>query len=88
MNKIVISSLHLNPTKTLLYELTIEQTKTILGGVYPSGIGIMNITDSTYLFNSPRKDRRYWSIGPYSHTSNENSYNTVDNSRSIYNGLI
>ncbi len=88
MTKIAISALHSHSPKTSIHNLTPEQAETILGGFYPPEIGIMNVTDSTYLYNSPRLDRRYWAVGPYSVSKNENDYNSVDYSRSIYNRFL
>ncbi|WP_414590392.1 hypothetical protein [Anabaena sp. CCY 9614] len=88
MNKIIIASLQANSIKRNLHNLTPEQAETILGGIYPPGVGIMNVTDSTYLYYSPRQDQRYWAIGLSAHTSSENKYNTLDYSRSTYNGFI
>jgi hypothetical protein len=88
MTQIIISTLQPNSIKTFLHNLTVEKAETILGSFYPSGIGILNVTDSTYIYNSPRLDRRYWAVGPYSSTSNENDFNSVNYSRSIYNRFL
>ncbi|WP_414590391.1 hypothetical protein [Anabaena sp. CCY 9614] len=88
MTKIVIYALHSNSIKRVIHNLTTEQAETVMGGIYPPGIDMMNITDSTYLYYSPRQDRRYWAIGAYSTATNENKYNSIDYSRSIYNRFI
>jgi hypothetical protein len=88
MVKIIISALHSNSIKTVIHNLNPEQAEIVLGGNYFPGIGIMNITDSTYLYNSPRQDQRFWAVGTNSYASNENKYNSTDYSRSIYNRAI
>jgi hypothetical protein len=86
MAKITISNLRTYSIEPFIHNLTSELSETILGGFYTSGIGIMNITDSTYLYDSPRADRRFYAIGIKSFSSNENSYNSLDYGRTIYNG--
>ncbi len=86
MTKIVISALYPDYLKPFTHNLTPQQAETILGGIYASGIGILNVTDSTYLYNSPRADRRFYAVGLHSFSGNENSYDSFNYSRTIYNG--
>jgi hypothetical protein len=90
MTKIAISVLHPNAIEAFIHNLTPEQAEIILGGVstFPYSNGIMNITDSTYIYFSPRQDRRLIALGPNSYGFHEGTFNSVDNSRAIYNKFI
>lgn len=87
MAKIVISVLPLNIINAFSYNLNIEQSQTILGGVYPYGFFLMNTTDSVYI-GAVRADQRAYAVGAYSINISDNKYDTIDYSRSIYNTFI
>lgn len=77
MAKIVISG----------YSLTPEQAETVLGGAYPYGFNMVNITDRTYI-NSVDDSVRFDGGGAGSVNYHDNNINTTTSSRSISNTFI
>ncbi|AFY46438.1 hypothetical protein Nos7524_0527 [Nostoc sp. PCC 7524] len=87
MTKIVLSSLHLSPIKTFMYDLTTGEVDTITGGGYPSRFYINNVTDEVSIKNLGG-DNTIEAGGIYSVSNHDNKINTIDYSRSIHNRFI
>lgn len=86
MAKILIHSLHSEPINSFIYNLTPEQTETVLGGNSLYGFDMMNITDNLYIGMQVTDQILY--TGEYTTTIHNNRHETVDGSRSIHNTFI
>ncbi|BBD59686.1 hypothetical protein NIES2109_24770 [Nostoc sp. HK-01] len=82
-----IFTLHSNSIEAFIDNLITEQTETILGGLYPYGFRIMNITDRTYI-NAVDNSVRFDGGGAGSVNYHDNNIHTTTSSRSIYNRFI
>ncbi len=83
MSKIIVFSLLSTQSKTFIQKLTPEEAETILGGSYPYGLHIVNITDSVTI-NTSGGDNTV-EAGTNSLSYHDNKINTTDYSRSIIN---
>jgi len=83
MSKILVLSFHSTRSQTFIQKLTPEEAETILGGSYPYGFHIVNITDSVTINTSGGDDTVEAGINSISY--HDNKINTVDYSRSIIN---
>lgn len=83
MSKIIMFNLHPTLNKTFIHQLTLEETEAILGGSYPYGFHIVNITDSVSI-NTVGGDNTV-EAGINSVSYHDNKIHTVDYSRSNVN---
>ncbi|MBD2610045.1 MAG: hypothetical protein RMY62_002135 [Nostoc sp. ZfuVER08] len=86
MAKIVIYTLLDNQIKEFFHKLTLEKLEAILGGFYPAGFHIVNITDSVGI-NPQGGDNTYEAVN-HSISYHDNKINSIDYSRSIYNNFL
>ncbi|BAT55323.1 hypothetical protein NOS3756_43020 [Nostoc sp. NIES-3756] len=83
MSKIIISDSPCNRINTFIQKLTPEEADTILGGMYPYGFKIINITDSVSI-NTVGGDNTV-EAGTNSISYHDNKIHTIDYSRSNIN---
>jgi hypothetical protein len=83
MSKIIIFSLAATWKQTFIQKLTPEEAENILGGTYPYGFHIINITDSVSI-NTVGGDNTV-EAGTNSVSYHDNKIHTIDYSRSNIN---
>ncbi len=83
MSKITMLNLHYTRNQKFIQKLTPEEAETILGGIYPYGFHIVNITDSVSI-NTIGGDNTI-EAGTNSVSYHDNKIHTIDYSRSNIN---